>query len=316
MYPPDEGYPRCSLEPNGVYLEPGQRVVLTCVSSGGNPKPRLDWMSWHEILPGKVEQDPQPQATYELQLMETDNGAVFTCVEDTPATPQLRTCSVKPFHRPTNVSITTSPVNIGEDAVFSCSGVGVPMITNYTWTVAGLPSHEYVSTSGEKVFIRSNNQILRIVNIQAKDNATSVKCFANNEINEEGTASAVVLVSQLLPSGKNMSPRSEGGPKGGAGISAGIIIGSMLFLILLLIGVVFLVRMVRLKKATSRGQDSETQVTESQPLRSDTKEATSPIIKNLQSNPRPVTICLTPRDAIVEHIRENGRVWRPAHETI
>ncbi|XP_071801135.1 uncharacterized protein [Asterias amurensis] len=316
---PDEGYPLCSMEPSGVYLEPGQSVTLTCVSSGGTPIPRLDWMSWHEILPGRVEQDPLPKATYELQLTETDNGAVFTCVEDTPATPQLRTCSLKPFHRPTNVSITTSPVSIGEDAVFTCFGQGIPKITNYTWTVAGLAAEDYISSSGEKVFIRKDNKVLRIINVKADDNSTIVKCHANNEINEEGSASAVILISELLLSGKNMRPRLNDGQKDGAGISAGIIVGC-LFLVLVIIGIIFIVRKHRLKNSTASQQDTETQVIENQPLRVDPTDEDNPaIVAKLQSNQRPVTICLTPRDAIVEHIRESeesgGQPIRPTDDS-
>ncbi len=317
---PDEGYPFCSMEPTGVYLEPGQSVVLTCVSSGGTPVPRLDWMSWHEILPGRVEQDPQPKATYELQLTETDNGAVFTCVEDTPATPQLRTCSLKPFHRPTNVSITTSPVSIGEDAVFTCFGQGIPTVTNYTWTVAGLAAEDYISSSGEKVVVRKDNQVLRIINVKEDDNATIVKCHANNEINEEGTASTVVLISELLLSGKNMRPRAEDGQRDGAGISAGIIVGCALFIVLVVIGIIFLVRKHRMKNSTASEQDTETQVIETQPLRVEpTDEARPAEVAMLQSHPRPVTICLTPRDAIVEHIRESeesgGQPVRPTDDS-
>ncbi|XP_038047699.1 uncharacterized protein LOC119721815 [Patiria miniata] len=321
--PPDEGYPRCSMEPSGVNLEPGQKVVLTCISAGGDPRPRLDWMSWHEILPGRVQDDP-PKATYELQLMETDNGAVFTCVENTPATPQLaRTCSLKPFHRPTNVSIVTSPVHIGEDAVFSCTAAGIPIISNYTWTIAGQSPEKFTSASGEKVVVEGSNQILRIVNVLAEDNATIVKCYANNEVNEEGVASTEILIAQLLPSfpsGKNMSPRDNNDE---SGVNAGIVVGSVLILLILIVVIIILVRKLlclNRKRAPSGEQDPEIQEAESQPLKTELDETPPPVV-NIQSNPihRPVTICLTPRDAIVEHIRETeeagGEPIRPPDNT-
>ncbi|XP_022089931.1 cell adhesion molecule 2-like [Acanthaster planci] len=317
--PPHEGYPQCSMEPAGVYLEPGQKVVLTCISSGGNPKPRLDWMSWHEILPGRVEEDPYPKATYELQLMETDNGAVFTCVENTPALPRLaRTCSLKPFHRPTNVSIVTSSVNVGEDAVFTCSAVGIPSVTNYTWIIAGKTPENFVSASGEKIVIQDNNQVLRIVNVLSGDNGTVVKCYANNEINEKGDTSTEVFISQLLPSrpsGKNASARDEDNE---SGMNAGIIVGSVLTLLLLVIIIVLLVRKLiclNIKQESSREKEQEIGEAESQPLKAETTDTHQPVV-NIHANPRPVTICLTPRDAIVEHIRETeeagGQLLRPS----
>ncbi len=325
---PAEGFPKCSVAPpRGV--GPGTRVTIQCLSkrSTGAPNSRLDWHRWFEMLPGSFIQGNNPKASYAIDLTAQDNGAVFTCVESSPVLDVPRTCHVRPFLIPTNVtvvalqgesfaskknskkSIGNASIAAGQEALFSCEAEAIPPATNYTWFIAG-----ELAEDSPKISIEHNGAHLRLTDVQLTDNGTVIKCKAWNSALIEGSGHTVLDVQRSIRSAH--AARSHSFPP----TNIAYIIGTVALIVLISIVIFIFLRLRNKKLANRRGSDSREanrehirQVTpfisepisEPQPMTTITAEEEQSIPESDESEPlRGVTICSTPHAAIVEHLRE------------
>ena len=61
-------------------LQAGERVTLSCLVRGGNPRPRLSWLSGGRPLEARLQQAGRDTLSLlTLAVTEADNGRQLTC---------------------------------------------------------------------------------------------------------------------------------------------------------------------------------------------------------------------------------------------
>lgn len=314
---PSKGFPVCSMTPDVVSggTGPGDWIMLSCVAEGGSPFSRLDWVRSMEILPASFLDENEPRSVYEFRVTEYHNGAVFSCVESNPVLEHTRSCSVMPFYKPTNVSLSSRPrlPTIGDDVTVTCGVQAVPDHgMNYTWFLNGAEMSIFTgneqfsfSVDGSQVFLQS---------INASFNNSHFECHVLTIIELEGRAS---LQLTLLADKLSTVEKAPFIPVESRGLPLVVPIGgSILFIIILIVivliisyrrkrvGILHLLKARRSSLRLSQRYTEHHRYTRSSEIikteRDDDEESTHSVL-----------ICATPRDAIQEHLKETSGVQQP-----
>lgn len=200
LVPPDLGFPKCSMHASSEggsdisTIWPGQGVVFSCISRGGDPPAQL---TWHRGNRNHSIMDPRPsRATYERIMKREDNGITFTCMASSPALLTPRVCSLMPMKIPPVVQVRsmTGQIKIGGNGTYHCEGSAIPRVHSYTWY--GFANDKPIEDNG-RFTLTNHNQVLTIHDVDYAENRMALRCEVS--INSGLKASASIKLDVAEP---------------------------------------------------------------------------------------------------------------------
>ncbi len=195
--PPEDGYPKCEAHPSSdvgfdsATVWPGQGVVFSCFSRGGDPAAQLSWHRGnHSILEPRTS-----RITYERILKREDNGITFTCKAKSPALPTPRTCSVTPMKILPVVQVRSMSgrTKQGENATFHCEGSAIPRVYKYTWYAF---SEDTPIENDHRFSISNHKQVLTIHDVDYSENRMEIRCEVSIKTGLKSSASIRLDVAE------------------------------------------------------------------------------------------------------------------------
>ena len=167
--PPDEGFPQCTVSPAQPQLD--QTVRLTCVSQGGQPPARLQWMRDNVAITG----ESPSRVDVDRTLRAEDNGVEYTCQMSHPTLNRPLICRIKPLMIRPVVRIEPEAViaDEGQGALFTCVANGIVGMVNYKFFF----NNADVSLLDPQRFIVSQDfRQLTILNVIFSDHNAAIRC--------------------------------------------------------------------------------------------------------------------------------------------
>ncbi|XP_072038458.1 nephrin-like [Amphiura filiformis] len=177
LVPPEDGYPKCEAHPSSdggfdsSTIWPGQGVVFSCNSRGGDPAAQLSWHRGND----SILEPRTSRITYERILTREDNGITFTCKAESPALLTPRKCSVTPMKITPVVQVRSmsGQIKSGENGTFHCEGSAIPRVYKYTWYAF---SDVTPIESDHRFTISNHNQVLTIHDVDYSENRMEIRC--------------------------------------------------------------------------------------------------------------------------------------------
>ncbi|XP_033103337.1 peroxidasin homolog [Anneissia japonica] len=176
--PLDTDYPKCTID-NIDSIHVGETVNIFCTAIGGVPRPSLNWFENNIKIKETIDFVSQNSSnTYlnilSISLSNEDNGVEFKCKADGKSVVGNQSCSVVPLSIKPNVSIiiTKMSYDVGDSLNITCSGEGIPRITEYNWFF----NNEHVTSSQSMFNIIGNGTILEILELQTEHLDAEIKC--------------------------------------------------------------------------------------------------------------------------------------------
>ena len=199
LVPPERGYPKCNVHPANDAGDastnwPGQGVVFTCFSRGGDPAAQLSWHRGnHSILEPRTS-----RITYERILKREDNGVTFTCKATSPALLTPRFCYVTPMkiHPIVEVRSMSGQVKKGENSTFHCEGSAIPRVHKYKWFASASTNP---IEDNEKFTLSNGNQVLTVHDVDYVDDRMEIRCEVNIKTGLKASGSIRVDVAKPPP---------------------------------------------------------------------------------------------------------------------
>ncbi|XP_033098520.1 uncharacterized protein LOC117102367 [Anneissia japonica] len=178
--PLDTNYPKCTITNSTDNIHVGENVEIVCTAIGGIPRPSLHWFKNNIKL--KEDEDFTSGAnsvTYldmlSILLSNEDNGVEFKCKADGISVVHgNQSCSVVPLSIQPNVSIivTKMSYDAGDSLNITCSGEGIPRISEYNWFF----NNKHVTSSQSMFNIIKNGTILEILQLQTEHLNAEIRC--------------------------------------------------------------------------------------------------------------------------------------------
>ncbi|XP_023646894.1 cell adhesion molecule 3 isoform X1 [Paramormyrops kingsleyae] len=186
------------------YEEPvleGERITLTCTSSGSKPPAKLRWYRGHEEIQGQpqdVAPDPDDRtfrvrSELHLTVTRADNEAPIACTVDHPALAEGDKRTERQLIVQYSPDVNIRPVSDlpreGEKFLLQCVGIGNPEPTSYEWK----------KKDGElPLLAKVDGSFLRFELLNKSDNGMYL-CQADNGIGQ-GQGEYVLLVQDAADS--------------------------------------------------------------------------------------------------------------------
>ena len=193
MVPPNHGYPMCLLLTERSTV--GQMTRMSCVSIGGDPPATLIWQrNGVDITAPKTNRN---ELNYVMEA--EDVGATFTCIAETMAMHEMRSCSLQPLRRLPNVLVSPrlGDATIGGSITFACHKRDQKPDDTYIWYFNQnkvLPD----PISKTRFSLSDDKKTLTVSEITVTDNEAEIECKVNNGSAILVGARAAISVTSLV----------------------------------------------------------------------------------------------------------------------
>ncbi|CAL4122494.1 unnamed protein product [Meganyctiphanes norvegica] len=173
---------------NEIALRKGNRLRLTCVSTGGNPLAELKWFKGEdEVTANYRTEDDSKTAISELDIMleESDNEAEYRCEASNSATakPLINSTRLQVTFPPARVEVEVlggGPVKFGSPAVLVCKSSSSNPPAEVSWWRDGFEVEGGDAQVETGVFGGTTTKYSLSVDVAADDNGAVYTCRADN----------------------------------------------------------------------------------------------------------------------------------------
>ncbi|XP_072038286.1 uncharacterized protein [Amphiura filiformis] len=202
MIPPNFNYPACLLmtERNEI----GRMTKLSCISTGGDPPATLVWE--RDGVPITPTATKRNELDHVMGVEDVD--ATFTCIAESMAMHEVRSCSLQPLRRYPSVMVLPliGHGTAGGSFAFECRKQDQQPDDTYVWYFNDnkvLPD----SSSSRRFRLSGNKKHLTISDLTNEDNDAEIECKVDN-----GTAilvgtSATLSVTEFVVIENTNPPR-------------------------------------------------------------------------------------------------------------
>ncbi|XP_043208896.1 nephrin-like, partial [Amphibalanus amphitrite] len=130
-------------------LQAGERVTLSCLVRGGNPRPRLSWLSGARPLESRQQQAGRDTLSLlTLTVSAEDNGRRLTCRSRSDAAdrPSDASATLRVSFPPSrlDISVSPSPLRAGQPGELTCESRPSLPAARLSWWSGGRPVTEHV----------------------------------------------------------------------------------------------------------------------------------------------------------------------------
>ena len=235
-YQPGLSYPQCSIQSDSgttqVFLD--ELITLSCLSEIAVPPVDLAWTKDGKAVAADVsDSGGNRRANVAMTVQVSDDGTIFLCrLTYTGLQNLYKNCSLTAFNVVSNPDIIidgTSPVVVGDDAVFTCTvSSRTSSIVSSSWIVPDRFKGRYSISEG---------LVLTITDVQSEDHLETLTCSATDQDGQTAMATQRVLIEGMpvtTPTITTVEPPETTEAPGVSGLLIALLIVGAVVIILLL----------------------------------------------------------------------------------